>query len=96
MPDNNDLVKQVLSQPSTVQLNSSKHESEDEDVDEIKRITNWETEEVANDFLDYFELQESTQLVDILSLRKICQKIKRNRKNGSQIKMTDYFKHIAS
>lgn len=89
-----DIVIQVLNQPGPPQPDSSENESQNEESDgtvSVKRVTNREAEEAVNVLLDYFEQRGSSDLIDILNLRKIRQTIKKDQRILSQTKVTDFF-----
>lgn len=76
--NDDDIVVQVLYQPNTSQPDSSENENQFDEragTVSVKRVTNRETEKAANVLLDYFEQQESS---DLINLHKICQMIKRD------------------
>lgn len=92
--NDDDIVAQVLNQPGTSQPDSTENESQDEENDgtvSVKRVTNREAEEAANVLLDYFEQRESSDLIDILNLRRIRQTIKKDQRILTQTKVTDFF-----
>ncbi|KAK9738526.1 hypothetical protein QE152_g9790 [Popillia japonica] len=89
-----DIVIQVLNQPGTSQPDSSENESQNKESDgtvSVKRVTNQQAEEAVNVLLDYIEQRESSDLIDILNLRKIRQTIKKDQRILSQTKVTDFF-----
>ncbi|KAK9728877.1 hypothetical protein QE152_g16967 [Popillia japonica] len=92
--DIDDIVIQVLNQPGTSQPDSSENESQNEESDgtvSVKRVTNQQAEEAVNVLLDYIEQRESSDLIDILNLRKIRQTIKKDQRILLQTKVTDFF-----
>lgn len=92
------LVSEILDQPSTSTATSLQHGDEDLSSDDevsASHVSHQQAAAAADVLLDYFEQQEDGELIDILNLRKLRQQIKINsRKAQKQTKVTDYFKNV--